>query len=512
MVKTPKHNGVILDKGGNMKTYKNFIAGKLMDSKSGRTFENRNPADWDEVVGIFPKSNAEDINMAIEAAKKAYKKWRTVPWPKRSEIMRRAAEIMIEKKEEIAQLMTREMGKVINETRGDFQEGIDTALYASIEGRKFFGYTLPSELQNKSCMTKKEPLGVWGLITPWNFPIAIPTWKVFPCILSGNTAVIKPATYTPACVGEFAQILQEAGLPDGVLNVVYGGGGEIGEAILSHPDIVGVSFTGSSEIGRRIGEVCGNTLKRCSLELGGKNGQVVLKDADLELALEGVLWGAFGTTGQRCTATSRLILEEPIYDKFIEMLKQKTESLKLGNGLNEDIDVGPLVSESQCESVHSYVEIGKKEGAKLITGGESYKEGECVKGWFYKPTIFIDVLPTMRIAQEEIFGPVLSVIKAKDFKEAIEILNNTVYGLSSSIYTNDLNKAHKAIELAETGIVYINAPTIGAECHMPFGGMKNTGNGHREGGWTAYEIFTEIKSIYIDYSGSLQKAQIDTWE
>ena len=493
-----------------MKPYKNFIDGKLIDSKSGRTFENRNPANWDEVVGVFPKSNVEDLNMAIEAAKKAYKKWRAVPWPIRSEIMRKVAQIMIEKKEELSQLMTREMGKVIKETRGDTQEGIDTALYASLEGRKFYGYTLPSELPNKSCMTIREPLGVWGLITPWNFPIAIPTWKIFPCLLSGNTAVVKPATYTPACVGELAQIFKEAGLPDGVLNVVYGSGSEIGEAILNHPDIVGVSFTGSSEIGKRIGEVCGKTLKRCSLELGGKNGQVVLKDANLELALEGVLWGAFGTTGQRCTATSRLILEAPIYDKFIDMLKARAEALTLGNGLNEDIDVGPLVSESQRESIHGYVEIGRKEGARMVTGGESYKQGECANGWFYKPTIFVDVLPTMRIAQEEIFGPVLSVIKAKDFNEAMSILNNTVYGLSSAIYTNDLNLAHKAIELAETGIVYINAPTIGAECHLPFGGMKDTGNGHREGGWTAYEIFTEIKTIYIDYSGSLQKAQIDT--
>jgi len=494
-----------------MKDYKNFIDGKFTESKSGRKFENHNPANWDEIVGVFPKSNAEDINIAVEAAKKAYRKWRSVPWPKRSEIMRRAAEIMIEKKEELAKLMTREMGKVIKETRGDFQEGIDTALYASIEGRKFFGYTVPSELQNKSCMTRRDPLGVWGLITPWNFPIAIPSWKIFPCLLSGNTAIIKPATDTPACAGELVQILHEAGLPDGVLNIVYGGGGEIGEAILHHEDIVGISFTGSSEIGGRIGEVCGKTLKRCSLELGGKNGQVVLKDADLELALEGALWGAFGTTGQRCTATSRLILEEPIYNTFIEMLKKSVENLKLGNGLDEKVDVGPLVNEAQRETVHSYVEIGKKEGARMITGGELYAEGECAKGWFYKPTIFIDVLPTMRIAQEEIFGPVLSVIKAKNFEDAIDILNGTIYGLSSSIYTNDLGKAHKAIERAETGIVYINAPTIGAECHLPFGGMKNTGNGHREGGWTAYEIFTEVKTVYIDYSGTLQKAQIDTW-
>jgi acyl-CoA reductase-like NAD-dependent aldehyde dehydrogenase len=495
-----------------MKEYKNLINGKFVDSQSGRKYENRNPANWDEVVGIFPKSNADDLNTAIDAAKKAYKKWRRVPWPKRSEIMRKVANIMMQKKEAMAQLMTREMGKVIKETRGDVQEGIDTAHYASIEGRKFFGYTLPSELPNKSCMTKRDPLGVWGLITPWNFPIAIPSWKIFPCILSGNAAIIKPATDTPASAGELVQIFHEAGLPEGVLNIVYGGGSEIGEGLLHHPDIVGISFTGSSDIGKRIGEVCGETLKRCSLELGGKNGQVVLKDANLELALEGVLWGAYGTTGQRCTATSRLIIEAPIYNKFIEMLKDKAEKLKLGNGLQDDVDVGPLINKGQRESVHTYVEIGTKEGAKLITGGAPYSEGTCAKGWFYKPTIFADVTPTMRIAQEEIFGPVLSVIKAKNFEEAMDILNGTVYGLSSSIYTNDLNKAHKAIELAETGIVYINAPTIGAECHMPFGGMKHTGNGHREGGWTAYEIFTEIKSVYIDYSGVLQKAQIDTWD
>ena len=313
-------------------------------------------------------------------------------------------------------------------------------------------------------------------------------------------------------MGELAAVFQEAGLPDGVLNVVYGGGGEIGEGLLGSKEIVGISFTGSSDIGKRIGEVCGKTLKRCSLELGGKNGQVILEDANLDLALEGVLWGAFGTTGQRCTATSRLIIEAPVYDKFIAMLKARVEKLKLGNGLKEDVDVGPLVNEGQRKTTQSYVEIGLKEGARLLTGGAIHDDGECEKGWFYKPTVFIDVTPNMRIAQEEIFGPVLSVIKARDFNDAIKILNGTVYGLSSSIYTNDLNKAHKAVELAETGIVYVNAPTIGAECHLPFGGMKETGNGHREGGWTAYEIFTDIKTVYIDYSGALQKAQIDTWE
>jgi aldehyde dehydrogenase (NAD+) len=494
-----------------MKQYKNLINGKFLDSRSGRTFENYNPADNSDLIGIFPKSSAEDLNLAVDAAKKAYKQWRQVPWPKRSEVMRKASEAMIKRKEELAKLMTREMGKVIKETRGDVQEAIDTALYAANIGRRYYGYSVPSELENKSCVTRRDPMGVWGLITPWNFPMAIPSWKIFPSITSGNTAIIKPATDTPASAGELVQILNEAGLPPGVLNIVYGGGGELGEAMLSHKDIAGISFTGSSEIGMRIGEVCGKTLKRCSLELGGKNGQIVLKDANLDLALEGVLWGAFGTTGQRCTATSRLIIEEPVYDKFIEMLKKRVEKLKIGNGLDESVEMGPCVSKAQRDSVFAYVDIGRKDGARLLTGGGILDKGEYAKGWFMQPTVFADVTRNMRIAQEEIFGPVLSVLKAKDFEDAMEILNGTVYGLSSSIYTNNLNYAHKAIELAETGIVYINAPTIGAECHMPFGGMKNTGNGHREGGWTAYEIFTEIKTVYVDYSGTLQKAQIDTW-
>ena len=494
-----------------MKVYKNIIDGKLADSKSGRTFEDRNPADNNDLVGVFPKSNAEDLNLAIDCARRAYPAWRAIPWPKRSEIMRKAAEIMIQRKEELARIMTREMGKVIKETRGDVQEAIDTAIYASSVGRHFYGYSVPSELANKSAVTRRDPLGVWGLISPWNFPMAIPSWKIFPCITSGNTAIIKPATDTPASAGELVQILHDAGLPPGVLNIVYGGGGEIGEALMGSPDIVGISFTGSSEIGRRIGEVCGKTLKRCSLELGGKNGQIVLKDAHLELALEGVLWGAFGTTGQRCTATSRLIIEEPVYDKFLEMLKFRVEKLKLGNGLDETSEVGPLVSKTQRESVMAYVDIGKKDDARLLTGGDIFTAGDCAKGWFMKPTVFCDVTPNMRIAREEIFGPILSVLKARNFDHAIEILNGTEYGLSSSIYTNDLNSAHKAMDRAETGIVYINAPTIGAECHLPFGGMKNTGNGHREGGWTVYEIFTEVKTVYVDYSGALQKAQIDTW-
>ncbi len=495
-----------------MKEYKNFIDGKWVPSVTGRTYEDRNPANYDEVIGIFPKSNYEDVEKAVASAKKAYEHWKKIPAPKRGEILRKAGEIMLERKEELARLMTQEMGKILKEARGDVQEGIDTAFYAFGEGRRLFSYTTPSELPNKMAFVRREPIGVWGIITPWNFPIAIPSWKIFPALLCGNTVVFKPATDTPACAAKLVEILAEAGVPDGVVNLVFGSGSEVGEAILNHPDIRGVSFTGSSEIGKRIGEICGKMLKKCSLELGGKNAQIVLKDADLDLALEGVLWGAFGTTGQRCTATSRLILEEEIYERFIERLLARTKKLKIGNGLKEDTEMGPLINENQRKKVDEYVKIGIKEGAKLLCGGKYYEEGECKKGFFYEPTIFVDVKEDMRIFQEEIFGPVLAVIKAKDFEEAIRILNNSKYGLSSSIYTNDIRKASKAIEMIEAGITYVNAPTIGAECHLPFGGIKETGNGHREGGWTVYDIFSELKTVYIDYSGILQKAQIDTWE
>lgn len=494
------------------KTYLNLIGGKWLPANSGRTYEDRNPADTSDVVGIFPSSDASDVAAAVEAAKAAYPTWRKVPAPKRGEIMRRAGELMLERKEEIARLMTREMGKILKETRGDVQEGIDTAFYAFGESRRLHGKTVPSELPNKTCLVYRQPIGVWGIISPWNFPMAIPTWKIFPALTCGNTVVFKPATDTPATAGEFVAILKEAGVPDGVVNIVYGSGSAVGEAIINHPDICGVSFTGSSAIGKRIAEVCGRTLKRCSLELGGKNAQIVMDDANLELALDGVLWGAFGTTGQRCTATSRLILHEKIHDRFLEMLVERTKRLKVGNGLDENNEMGPCVSEAQRKIVHSYVEIGLKEGARLLCGGKVPTGGDYDKGWFYAPTIFADVTPEMTIAKEEIFGPVLSVLKVRSLEEAIAVLNNTVYGLSSAIYTRDVNQAFRAIEDIEAGITYVNAPTIGAECHLPFGGVKETGNGHREGGWTAFEIFTELKTVYIDYSNALQKAQIDTWQ
>lgn len=491
--------------------YKNLINGKWVEAKSGKTFENRNPAKWDEVVGIFPKSGKEDVDEAVKAARAAFEKWRLVPAPKRGDIMRVIGDLLVKRKEDIAREMTREMGKVLAETRGDVQEGIDTAYYAATEGRRLFGHTVPSELPNKFAMAIRVPIGVAGIITPWNFPMAIPTWKMFPAILSGNTCVFKPATDTPKTATMLVEIMMEAGLPEGVVNIVHGGGSEVGNAIVAHPDIDLISFTGSTAVGKQITKDAADTLKRVSLELGGKNAQIVMDDADLDLALEGVLWGAFGTTGQRCTATSRLILHEKIYDKFLSMLTKRTNALRLGDGLLPTSDVGPCVNESQILTVEKYVNIGLEQGAKLLAGGKRSTEGELAKGWFHQPTIFADVTREMRIAKEEIFGPVLSVLRAKDFDDAISILNNTEYGLSSSVYTTNVNHAFKAMRDIQSGITYINSATIGAEAHLPFGGVKKTGNGHREGGWTVYDFYTEWKSVYVDYSGKLQRAQIDNY-
>lgn len=489
--------------------YQNFIDGQWCDSVSGETFENRNPANWDEVVGIFPKSTKQDVDKAVAAARKAFDGWRLTPAPKRGMILKKVGDLMTQRKEEIARLMTREMGKVLAETRGDVQEGIDTAYYAASEGRRLFGHNAPSELPNKMNLSFKIPIGVAGIITPWNFPMAIPTWKIFPALVCGNTVVFKPASDTPATATKLVEILLEAGVPQGVINIVHGGGGTVGMAIVQHPDVDLISFTGSSDVGSVINANGGKDLKRISLELGGKNAQIVMPDANLELALDGVLWGAFGTTGQRCTATSRLILHKDIHDKFVDMLVEKVNQLKLGDGLLESTDVGPVINEGAREKIHSYVDIGKKDGATLLTGGAFATDGDLKKGWFYKPTIFVDVKPRMRIEQEEIFGPVLSVIKVNDLDEAIKVLNGVEYGLSSSLYTQDVNNAFRAMRDINCGITYINGPTIGAEAHMPFGGTKRTGNGHREGGWEVYDFYTETKVVYVDFSGRLQKAQID---
>jgi len=489
--------------------YKNFIDGRWVEAKSRKTFENRNPANWNDLLGLFPLSDPEDVHRAVSAAKKAFPKWRLVPAPKRGEILQRVGELLRERKEEIARTMTREMGKILKETRGDVQEGIDTAFYTAGEGRRLFGETTPSELPDKFAMSIRVPVGVCGLITPWNFPMAIPTWKLFPALLCGNTVVLKPAEDTPATAVKLYEILEEAGVPPGVANLVHGTGEETGATLVRHKDIQLISFTGSAAVGREIAAACGQDLKRVSLELGGKNAQIVMEDADLDLALEGALWGAFGTTGQRCTATSRLILHRDIKETLTKQLTTLATKIKIGDGLDESVEMGPLINEAARQKVHRYVQIGKKEGARLLTGGETYEKGKQANGYFYLPTVFDQVTPTMRIAQEEIFGPVISLIEVKDFDEAIEVLNGTSYGLSSSIYTRDMARAFRAMRDIQAGITYVNGPTIGAEVHLPFGGVKDTGNGHREAGTTVYDIFSEWKAVYIDYSGKLQKAQID---
>jgi len=491
------------------KVFKNFIDGEWVEARSGETFENINPADTREVVGIFQKSGKEDVDAAVEAASQAFKKWRLVPAPRRAEILYEASRILTERKEDYARDMTREMGKVIKETRGDVQEAIDTGYYMAGEGRRMFGATTPSELPNKFAMCVRQPLGVCAMITPWNFPMAIPSWKLFPALVAGNTCIIKPAQDTPLSTFNFVQALVDAGVPRGVVNIVTGSGSSVGTPLTEHPEIRAVSLTGSSEVGRIVGATCAKSFKHCSLELGGKNPMIVLDDANLDLALDGALWGAFGTTGQRCTATSRIIVQKGVYREFVDRLVERAKKLKIGNGLDEEVEMGPAVNKSQMETDLRYIEIGKNEGAKLECGGYRLEGKDYDHGWYVVPTVFSDVDAKMTIAQEEIFGPVVAVIPCDGLDHAIEIANGVVYGLSSAIYTKDVNRAFKAMRDLYAGITYINAPTIGAEVHLPFGGVKATGNGHREGGMGAIEFFTEWKSVYVDYSDKLQKAQID---
>jgi acyl-CoA reductase-like NAD-dependent aldehyde dehydrogenase len=490
--------------------YSNYIDGKWVKSRTGKAFENRNPANDDDLVGLFQDSDASDVDAAVDAASKAYEKWRLVPAPLRAEYLYRVGDILKRRKEEMAREMTREMGKVVDETKGDIQEAIDMAFLAAGEGRRLFGVTTPSELHNKFNMAVRMPLGVAGLITPWNFPMAIPAWKGMAALICGNTVVIKPASQTPLSVIMLTEALEEAGLPAGVWNVVTGGGREVGEPMLTHPKIRVISFTGSTDVGRHINTVCAPQFKHVHLEMGGKNVIMVMDDADVDLAVDGALWGAFGTTGQRCTAASRVVVHDKVYDQFVEKLAGRAKTLKVGNGLDAKVTMGPSVSASQLKTVETYVQIGRDEGAQVVAGGNKLAGGDHEKGYFHEPTVFANVKPDMRIAQEEIFGPVTAVMRCGSLEEAISIGNGVKYGLSSSIYTRDVNKAFVAMRDMYTGIFYVNAPTIGAEVHLPFGGVKETGNGHREAGVAGIDVFTEWKSIYIDYSGNLQRAQIDT--
>ncbi len=488
---------------------KNFIAGEWVRSSSGSSLENRNPANRNEVLGIFQKSTAKDVEEAIHAAHEAYKSWRSMPAPRRAEILFRVGEILISRKEEFAQQMTREMGKVLTETRGDVQEAIDMCYFTAGEGRRLYGHTTPAELPNKFAMSVRMPLGVCCLITPWNFPMAIPSWKLIPALVCGNTVVIKPASDTPQSTYNLVRACEEAGIPKGVVNFVTGSGGELGTPLMTHPDVRMVSFTGSTETGRTVSNACAPHFKPCNLEMGGKNVIMVMDDANLELAVEGSVWGGFGTSGQRCTAASRVVVHKKVYKKFCDQFASRTQALRVGNGLDPHAEMGPVVNESQLQTVGRYVEIGKKEGARLLAGGHRLEKGDYAQGFFHEPTLFADVSPKMRIAQEEIFGPVVSVIPADNLEQAIEIANDVPYGLSAAIYTQDVNKAFVAMRDMYTGIFYVNASTIGAEVHLPFGGTKQTGNGHREAGIQALDIFSEWKAIYVDYSGKLQRAQID---
>lgn len=494
------------------KTYKNLIGGEWVTCGSGQTFESTNPADTRDVVGVFQQSGAEDIDAAVAAAKGAYEHWRLTPAPKRGEILYRAAELLKQRKEQYARDMTREMGKVLPEARGDVQEAIDMIYFIAGEGRRLYGQTTPSEMPDKFQMSVRVPLGVCGLITPWNFPMAIPSWKILPALILGNTIVIKPAEDAPLSTYNFVQCLVDAGLPPGVINIVTGYGPDAGEPLVRHPDVSVVSFTGSTQVGHHITKVAAETMKHVSLEMGGKNGIIVMDDADLDLVVDGVLWGAFGTTGQRCTASSRLIAHRSVADELGRKLAAKAEGITIGSGLDESVTMGPSINRDQYETVLKYVEIGKTEGATVVTGGERLSDGDYAHGFFHQPTIFGDVKADMRIAQEEIFGPVTAIIPVDSLDEAISVANGVKYGLSSSIYTRDVNKAFRAMRDLDTGIVYVNAPTIGAEIHLPFGGTKATGNGHREGGVQALDVFSEWKSIYVDFSGGLQRAQIDNAE
>ena len=494
-----------------MKTSRNYIGGEWVDASGDETFESTNPATG-EAIGTFPKSTIDDVDRAVDSAREAYEHWRLVPAPRRAEILFKVAQRFVDRKDELTELMVKEMGKVRAEAGGDVQEAIDMTYYMAGEGRRLFGQTTPSEMPDKFQMSVRMPVGVVGAITPWNFPIAIPSWKIAPALVCGDTVVFKPARDTPMLGQRFVEIFEEAGLPPGVLNIVHGGGESVGERLVKHPDVPLISLTGSREVGVRTAQNAAPLLKHVHLELGGKNAIIVMDDADIDLAVDGILWSAFGTSGQRCTAASRVIAGKKVFDELAGKLVSRAEEMRLGNGLEEDTDVGPVINKSALDKIHSYIEIGKDEGATLLTGGEVARENGLDKGFFYRPTVFGDVDPGMRIAQEEIFGPTTAVIRATDVDEAIRIANGIEFGLSSAIFTRDINKAFRAIRDLNSGITYVNAGTTGAEVHLPFGGTKQTGNGHREAGQAALDFYTEWKSVYIDYSGKLQRAQIDTIE
>jgi aldehyde dehydrogenase (NAD+) len=491
--------------------FKHYIDGRWVEGKDGRTFDRRNPATG-EAIGTFAQGSSGEVDAAVAAAERAFASWRLFPAPRRGEILFKAAQLLAERKERLAREMTEEMGKVIAEARGDVQEAIDMTFYMAGEGRRLFGQTVPSEMRDKFNMSVRKPLGVCGVVTPWNFPMAIPSWKITPALIAGNTIVFKPASATPRMAIRFVEVLEEAGLPAGVVNLVMGTGAEVGDAIVAHPAVPLVTFTGSTATGTDVAVRAARLNKRLSLEMGGKNAVIVMEDADLGLATDGILWSAFGTSGQRCTAASRVVVHRAVQKELAERLVARAGGMRLGNGLDETVDVGPVVSARQLERISGYVEVGKGEGARLAVGGDIARDGELARGHFHRPTVFDDVRRDMRIAQEEIFGPVTALIPVDSLAEAIDVVNGVEYGLSASIFTADVNRAFRAMQDIFTGILYVNAGTTGAEIQLPFGGTKATGNGHREAGTAALDFFTEWQSIYVDYSGKLQRAQIDPVE
>src|SRR3989344_5637302 len=493
---------------------KNYIHGKWMDSSSRVTLSRHNPADADKLVSTVPASTGKDVDEAVRAARVAFEQWKLVPAPKRADLLYKVARLMEEEKQAIAHFMCTEMGKVMTECLGDVQEGIDIAYYFAGEGRRLYGQTMPSELRNKHIRTVREPVGVFALITPWNFPVAIPCWKLFPALVAGNTVVLKPSNYVSGCATLLVQLFEKAGIPAGVVNLVHGSGDTVGNALVMHPDVDGVSFTGSTNVGRNIGEYCGKHLMKHSLEMGGKNVVIVMDDADIDLAVDACIWGAFGTTGQRCTATSRIVVHQRVYDSFKQKFAARARKLKLGNGIDKGVEVGPVLNEDQLMKVLGYLSDAKKSKLNILCGGKRAISGHLKNGYFIEPTVIDNPPRTHPVCCEEIFGPVVVVLKAKHFDDAISIANSVDYGLSAAIFTSNINHAHRAAELLEVGIVYVNSATIGAEVQAPFGGIKNTGNGHREAGGSggALDTYTEIKVINVDFSGSLQKAQGIDWK
>ena len=489
--------------------YKNYINGKWV--KTGKTFASTNPATG-ELVGKCCEAGPREVAMAVKSARKAFAGWRLTPAPKRAEYLLRLGQLFEQRKNELSRIVTQEMGKVLKEGAGDVQESIDITYYMAGEGRRLFGHNVPSELANKFAMAVREPVGVCALITPWNFPTAIPCWKMMPALVLGNTVVLKPASDTSVSAAKVIQLMDEVGFPPGVVNFVMGPGEKTGNVLIKDPDVDLISFTGSTVVGRKIATTATSLGKRVSLEMGGKNAIIVMDDGDLDLATDAILWAAFGTTGQRCTACSRVLVHHRVKSKLVSKLLERAKKLRLGDGLNPKTDVGPVINAGQLARIHRYVKIGQREGAKLLCGGRIRSDGAYKKGYFYEPTIFDNVKPKMCIAQEEIFGPVVALISVKDLDEAIRVNNDTAYGLSSSIFTRDVNKAYRAMRDITTGIVYVNAGTTGAEVQLPFGGTRGTGNGHREAGQAAIDSFSEWKTIYVDYSGKVQRAQIDNYE